>query len=114
TQIRDARPDLVVVGSEATSDRMYPSPGLSLDQTWAAGVSNLLDRLQGHGARVVLLADTPDFSFDPVDCLTDPDSNLGSCVGTPHQGLAEANAATRHVAAELGAGFVDTLALLCR
>ena len=114
SQIRDARPDLVVVGSEATSDRMYPSPGLSLDQTWAAGVSNLLDRLQLQGARVVLLADTPDFSFDPVDCLTDPDSNLGSCVGTPHQGLAEANAATRHVAADLGAGFMDTLTLLCR
>jgi SGNH domain (fused to AT3 domains) len=65
-------------------------------------------------ARVIVLADTPDLAFDPVDCLTDPDSRLGDCVGTPHQGLAAANAITRDVSREAGAGYIDTVALLCR
>ena len=60
-----------------------------------------------------MLADTPDLAFDPVDCLTDPDSTLDSCVGAPHAGLAKANAATRETAGKLEVAFMDTPALLC-
>jgi peptidoglycan/LPS O-acetylase OafA/YrhL len=111
--ITDVDPDLVLVGSEATSGRLRPAPGLDLEETWAAGVSSLLDRLVGEGARVVVLGDTPDLAFDPVACLTDPDSTLRSCIGTPHEGLAAANATTRGLAQKAGAGYVDTVGLLC-
>ena len=111
--ITRARPELVIVGSEATSYRLRPAAGLTLEQTWSSGVTGLLERLRGQGARVVVLADTPDFAFDPVDCLTAPGSTLDSCVGAPHAGLAEANAATRETADRLGVAFMDTPALLC-
>jgi len=111
--IQDARPDMVLVGSEATSDRLRPSPGLDLVGTWAAGVGSMLERLSQLSPSVVVLADTPDLAFDPVDCLTDPDSRLDDCIGTPHDGLAEANEVTRVVARQIGAGYVDTVGLLC-
>jgi hypothetical protein len=107
------RPELVVIASEATSTRLRPAPGLGLDSTWAGGVASTLHRLAGLGARVVVLADTPDLAFDPVDCLTAPGSRLSDCVGAPHPGLEAANALTQEVALDGGAGFVDTLELLC-
>jgi peptidoglycan/LPS O-acetylase OafA/YrhL len=111
--IQDVRPDMVLVGSEATSDRLRSAPGLDLAGTWAAGVGRTLERLEQLSGSVVVLADTPDFGFDPVDCLTDPDSRLDDCIGTPHDGLAEANEATRIVAQRTGAGYVDTVGLVC-
>ena len=111
--IARVHPQVVVVGSEATSYRMRPTPGLDLHRTWASGVASLLRRLRHDGARVVVLGDTPDLAFDPVDCLTAPHSRLKDCVGAPHKGLAAANATTRDVALRSGAGYVDTVALLC-
>lgn len=73
----------------------------------------MLGRLRHDGARVVVLGDTPDLAFDPVDCLTAPHSRLEDCVGVPHEGLAAANATTRDVALRSGAIYVDTVALLC-
>jgi peptidoglycan/LPS O-acetylase OafA/YrhL len=111
--IAGADPDVVILGSQAVPPRMYPAPGLDLEQTWVSGVSTTLDRLRRQGADVVVLADTPDLTFDPVDCLTDPDSTLGSCVGAPHDGLAAANGLTRELADEARAGYLDTVALVC-
>jgi peptidoglycan/LPS O-acetylase OafA/YrhL len=111
--IARTHPQVVIVGSEATSDRMRATPGLTLSQTWSAGVSRLVGRLGRNGARVVVLADTPDLTFDPVDCLTAPHSLLEDCVGAPHEGLAAANGLTRAVAGRAGAGFIDTVALVC-
>ena len=112
-QIIRERPELVVIASEATSDRLRPAPGASLDATWASGVASTLRRLDGLGARVALVSDTPDFAFDPVECLTAPGSRLDDCVGTVHDGLETANALTRRVALEHGVGFVDAVDLLC-
>jgi peptidoglycan/LPS O-acetylase OafA/YrhL len=111
--IADTRPQIVLVASEATSYRLRPGPGLDLAETWAAGVESTLNRLHRLGVPVVVLADTPDLAFDPVDCLTDPDARLDDCVGAPHPGLAAANAITRAVAGRTGAGYVDTVGLLC-
>jgi len=101
------------VGSEATSYRMRTAPGLDLHDTWAAGVASTLVRLRRDGAHVVVLADTPDLTFDPVDCLTAPRSRLADCIGSPHPGLAAANATTREVALGEDDGFLDTVSLLC-
>ena len=108
-----ARPRVVIVGSEATSYRLRSTPGLTLEQTWGQGVAELLNHLNDLGARVVVLADTPDLAFDPEDCLTQPGSTLESCVGAPHDGLAVANATTRQVTEQTGTGFLDTVSLLC-
>lgn len=111
--IASLAPAVVIVGSEAMSPRMRAAPGRDLSETWVDGVSGLVDHLRGDGARVVVLADTPDLSFDPVDCLTSPHSRLQDCIGAPHPGLADANRTTRTAAEEAGAGYVDTVALLC-
>ena len=111
--IANVHPRVVIVGSEATSDRLRTRPGLDLHETWAAGVASLVNRLRQQGPRVMVMPDTPDLAFDPVDCLTAPDSRLGDCVGAPHEGLAAANAITRDVATQGGAGFLDTVSLLC-
>ena len=111
--IADARPEIVVVASEATSTRNRTAPGLGLDATWTGAVDSTLRRLTSLDARVVVLSDTPDLDFDPVDCLTAPGSRLDDCVGSPHAGLEAANGLTRRVALDRGAGFVDTLDLLC-
>lgn len=111
--IAQLRPDIVIVGSEATSSRMRAAPGLDLSQTWAAGVTSVVQRLQRDRSQVILMADTPDLPFDPVDCLTAPHSRLENCVGAPHQGLDAANASTRTVASQTGAGFINTLVLIC-
>lgn len=111
--IERERPELVVIASEAMSRRLRTAAGLALDTTWARGVESTLRRLTGLDARVVVVADTPDLAFDPVDCLTAPGSRLGDCVGAPHAGLETANALTRRVALDGGAGFVDVLELLC-
>jgi hypothetical protein len=108
-----AHPSLVMVGSETNPDGMYAAPGLDRDQTWASGVSSFLDHMGRQGAAVIVLADTPNLAFDPVDCLTDPDANLASCVGIPHEGLSAANAATRGLASDAGAAYLDTVSLVC-
>jgi hypothetical protein len=102
-----------MVGSEAFPDGMYDAPGLDHGQTWASGVSSLLHRMRRQGTAVIVLADTPNLAFDPVDCLTDPDASLASCVGTPHEGLSAANAATHELARDAGAAYLDTVSLVC-
>lgn len=111
--IEEARPELIVVSSEATSYRLRPDSGYNLAETWATGVENTLARLRRSGAPVVVLADTPDLAFDPVDCLTQPGARLDDCVGAPHEGLTAANEITRAAAARSGVGYVDTVGLLC-
>ena len=111
--IAERRPDLVIIGSEATSYRLRPAPGLTTSQTWASGVRRLVERMQRVGARVAVLADTPDLAFDPEECLTSPGSTLKSCVGRPHEGLLAANAVTRQTVVEAGAAYVDVVSLLC-
>jgi hypothetical protein len=113
-QIAERRPDLVIVGSEATPDRLRPLPGLTTAQTWASGVQQLVERMQRVGARVVVLADTPNLAFDPEECLTSPGSTLKACVGRPHEGLLEANAVTKRTAVDAGGAYLDVVSLVCR
>lgn len=111
--IAKKRPELIVIASEATSHRRRTSPGLDLAETWAEGVKGTLQQLEPLGSRIVVLADTPDLDFDPVDCLTAPNARLHDCIGVPHHGLEAANVITRSAATATGAGYIDTVDLLC-
>ena len=74
-RIAKEEPDVVFVGSS----RDYEiQEGPNVIQTremyplWQQGLAESLAGLQGAAGRVVLLAETPFITYDPVDCLADP------------------------------------------
>jgi hypothetical protein len=89
-QVRDLRPDLVVVSTSAPPRRS----GVFVDgrQTYdtreigtalAAGFDALFAELAALTPRTVLIADLPSGPGDPIECLTSGPADLGSCMFEP-------------------------------
>ena len=101
------------MAADTLSYRTVADPGLSLGESWARGVGEIVDSLRRDGALVVLLADTPVTSVDPEECLTTPGATTGSCDLRTTDASTDGNAITAATARAHGAAYVDVNRLSC-
>ena len=73
--IRETKPDVVFMGLSRDYDLWDGQVIQSQDATnyWREQLTAYLETIGKPAGEVVLLAETPFFPFDPVDCLADPD-----------------------------------------
>jgi len=99
-KIIDSKPSVLFIGS---------SFGYPFDEgDWIQGTTKVLDRLSQHVGKIFLVASTPSFDSDPMNCLRNQYSQLSrlgfalttSCLSIPHNksGLALVNDALKKAA----------------
>jgi peptidoglycan/LPS O-acetylase OafA/YrhL len=115
-RIGTEHPDLVVVGSShpyTSAGSGGPAPSDN-GQALAAGLAQTLQRLRPLAGAVALIGDTPKFSLDPPDCLSQHLDHVLACAEPRAQAV---DAAWLGVEAGLtskaGATFVDPTAWVC-
>ena len=109
-RLQTDRPDLVIVGSShpytsaATGGPAQADGGQALE----AGLAQTLQRLRPLADAVALIGDTPKFSQDPPDCLSQHLDHVLACAEPRAQALDVGwTRVERAVAAEADATFVD-------
>jgi peptidoglycan/LPS O-acetylase OafA/YrhL len=73
------RPDLVVVATDTNYPGMLMGHPADPDRLWSAAWDGLFARLRAASRHVVLLADTPTLSTDPLDCLGANGRDITAC-----------------------------------
>jgi peptidoglycan/LPS O-acetylase OafA/YrhL len=73
------RPDMVVVTSDTNYPGMLAGHPADPDRLWSAAWTRLFTRLKAASRHVVLLADTPTLSADPLDCLGSHGRDIRAC-----------------------------------
>src|SRR5262249_52403213 len=86
-RIDQLRPGLVVVGSSFNYRPATPEPDLPAQ--WKAAWDRTFDELQGSGARVAAIADTPYMGRSVPECLAEPANanDAGNCTRSLHASL---------------------------
>jgi peptidoglycan/LPS O-acetylase OafA/YrhL len=111
------RPALVILSANHRAPPVANGIALSGAEAWAAmgaGAARTIARLQSSGARVAVLADTPQIPFDPADCLSANADHTIRCAIPRDQALDLGWLAAEQAAAESsGATFVDVDAWVC-
>ena len=110
-RIAAEHPALVVVSSnhaQALAPGTLPIEGPLVLPAWRDGASRIITRLEFYGAKVAVVADTPELPFDPVDCLSrNPDHILRCAVSRSSALDLDWYEAEREVAHSLSATFVE-------
>lgn len=73
------RPDMVVVATDTNYPGMLVGNPADPDRLWAHAWDALFARLAAAARHVVLLADTPTLSADPLDCLGSHGRDITAC-----------------------------------
>jgi peptidoglycan/LPS O-acetylase OafA/YrhL len=109
------RPDMVVVATDTNYPGMLIGHPADPDQLWSNAWAGLFTRLKAASRHVVLLADTPTLSADPLDCLGSNGHDITACTEPAATVLrdpvwrAEVQDAARHAAVPI----VDPTPWLC-
>ena len=117
-RIAAERPDLVILSANHR-DRPPLVDGVILNGSdgWPAlqaGAERTISKLQAGGARVAVLADTPQIPFDPAECLSAHADHVIRCAIPREQAVEPGWIDAERAAAEgLGATFVDVDAWVC-
>lgn len=115
------KPALIVMTSAAAGGTLVDETGAQVtdsgysDRTWIDGWTRTAGKLEGTGAKVAMLEDTPYQAGDPVECLSVHPDRPGSCVVSTGAALPEPNR-RRAIAAALtahGVTVVDPLPWFC-
>jgi len=116
-RIKAERPALVIVSSNQRPPPVVAGVALAGAEATAAmeaGATRTISRLQGLGARVAVLSDTPRVPFDPADCLSANADHVIRCAIPRSQAIDLGWLVAERAAAEgLGATFVDVDAWIC-
>jgi hypothetical protein len=78
-RIDTLRPDMVVVATDTNYPGMLIGHPGDPDQLWSNAWAQLFTRLEAAARHVVLLADTPTLSTDPLDCLGSNGRDITAC-----------------------------------
>ncbi|MFC7961329.1 acyltransferase family protein [Rhodococcoides kroppenstedtii] len=109
-QILESRPTIVVMSDmEYGIQRLVDGAGS--EQAWRQGRADIIDRVKGSGARIVVLSGNP-FGKSPTDCATRV-STPRDCVSTVSANWLLMRNADRAAAEATGAEYVDTRAWFC-
>ncbi len=116
-RIRAEQPALVVVSSNQRPPPVVAGVALAGAEATAAmqaGATRTITTLQSIGARVAVLADTPQVPFDPADCLSANADHVIRCAIPRSQAIDLGWLVAERAAAEgLSATFVDVDAWIC-
>ena len=102
-QIAVLRPQLVIMSSRVT------------EQATPEAIAASVHYFQELGARVVVIGETPSFTYDVPQCLTLHYNDVQQCVGRRDEIFADTrkSAMAAEVAAVAGAKYIDPLEWLC-
>jgi peptidoglycan/LPS O-acetylase OafA/YrhL len=114
-RIRALRPQLVVVASSTGYRSSLAGHPADPDALWANAWARLFATVRADAADVVLLADTPDLSQDPADCLARQRATVRGCAEPVATVLRDPDwrAIVNAAAARAGATVVDPVPWLC-
>lgn len=116
-RIAAERPALVVVSSDhlqQLAPGTLPIEGPLARSAWRDGATRTIARLEYDGAKVAVIADTPELPFNPVDCLSSNSDHILRCA-VSRSSVLDLNwhEAEQEVAHSLAATFVDSAAWVC-
>ena len=113
----EEQPDLVILAGNHRHPPLVDGVTLNGSEGWPAlqaGVERTIARLQAGGARVAVLADTPQIPYDPAECLSAHADHILRCAVPREQAVEPGWVDVERAAAEgLGATFVDVDAWIC-
>jgi peptidoglycan/LPS O-acetylase OafA/YrhL len=113
--IRKTQPEAVFVGLSRDYEMWDNGRIVQSRQAktyWHDKLAELLSTLDKRADRVILLAETPFFNYDPVDCLADPD--ISNCAAAKSLALDRAYAELESAAADTaGVELLSINELLC-
>lgn len=111
-QIRKYKPEVIYLSYRSLLE-VVPSAGETQQGAWANGVRNSLRQLHKITEEVVIIGDITSLPYAPADCLTAPDSTMGSCTAPEQAITITGNKLTRDAARTSGARFVQVDDLVC-
>ena len=111
-QIRDLRPDLVIVSSRA-----YP-PDLMLSlrfdpAEWQQAARETMTEVAGLGFRSLLMGDVSHLEHQPGRCLANPESTMSTCTSAADPRVLATNRALSAGAHRAGVDYVDVNHFAC-
>ena len=110
-QLAAEKPQYVIISDATQITAKVASPTTSYVDTWSAGFSSFMGKLQAEGLKVVVIGDTPYPGQNSPSCLSvhvsDPTHCDVSRTRTP------ASLATKEIALKFGATFIDPLDWIC-
>jgi len=117
-QVRQAEPDVILVGSasviksaeETTGDLLPPGEARG---TWRAGARSLATELVEIAPKVRFLQDANRLPWNPADCLSDLDNSAADCTVEPSARVTESNRLVRRGIADTGVRQVRLHGLFC-
>jgi hypothetical protein len=116
-RIAREQPDLVILSGNHRHPPLVDGVTLTGSDGWPAlqaGAEGTISRLQAGGARVAVLADTPQIPYDPAECLSAHADHVIRCAVPREQAVEPGWIDAERAAAEsLGATFVDVDAWIC-
>jgi peptidoglycan/LPS O-acetylase OafA/YrhL len=114
-RIDTLKPDMVVVATDTNYPGMLIGHPADPDRLWSNAWDGLFARLRAASRHVVLLADTPTLSTDPLDCLGSNGRNITACTEPAATVLRDPawRAEVRDAAARGGITVVDPTPWLC-
>jgi peptidoglycan/LPS O-acetylase OafA/YrhL len=114
-RIDTLRPDLVVIATDTNYPGMLIGHPTDPDKLWSDAWDGLFTRLRAASRHVVLLADTPTLSADPLDCLGSHGHDITACTEPAATVLRDPawRAEVRDAARRGGIAVVDPTPWLC-
>jgi peptidoglycan/LPS O-acetylase OafA/YrhL len=114
-RIATLRPDMVVIATDTNYPGMLIGHPADPDRLWSDAWAQLFTRLKAATRHVVLLADTPTLSADPLDCLGGNDHDITACTEPAVTVLRDPawRAEVRDAARKGGVPVVDPTPWLC-
>jgi peptidoglycan/LPS O-acetylase OafA/YrhL len=117
-QVRQARPDVIVVGSasviksadEATGDLLRTDEARNV---WKVGARSLAKDLAEIAPEVRFVQDVNRLPWNPADCLSDLDHTAADCTVEPSAWVTDSNRLVRRGIAHTGARQVRLRGLFC-
>ena len=109
------RPDMVVVATDTNYPGMLLGHPADPDRLWSNAWAQLFTRLKAATRHVVLLADTPTLSTDPLDCLGGNGRDITACTEPAATVLRDPawRAEVQDAARRAGVPVVDPVPWLC-
>ena len=114
-RIDTLRPDMVVIATDTNYPGMLIGNPTDRDRLWSDAWTQLFTRLKAATRHVVLLADTPTLSADPLDCLGGNGHDITACTEPATTVLRDPawRAEVRDAARHGGVPVVDPVPWLC-
>jgi peptidoglycan/LPS O-acetylase OafA/YrhL len=116
-QIRELAPEVLILSGDVpdhvTVDGEVVPDDSGLADAYEHGLAETIGMLGSWVGRVIVIGDVPGVDIEPIDCLADPDHDLGDCAFKPTRRARLELAAAKNAASRTGSSFVNPWPWLC-